>query len=295
MTEVELGRPAEAEFTSEESSISEKRVCLVLRPQTGWAALDLCEVWRYRDLLLILAVRDIQLRYRQTALGVTWVILQPFLAAGVFTLVFGAIADLPSEGLPYFLFAYVGMIGWTAFQATLTKSSTSLVQSANLVSKVYFPRLVLPLATVISTALDLGVNLTLLLLLLPYWVTIGPQLLLVPAWFGLLLLMATGVGLLAAALMVPYRDVQHILPMLIQLCMYASPVAYGLAAVPERLRILILANPLTGPLEGLRWSLLGTTAPSAGGVAYGAAFAIAAFLAGAYAFKNMERSFADVI
>jgi lipopolysaccharide transport system permease protein len=271
------------------------RPCLVLRPQSGWATLDLCELWRYRDLLLILGLRDVKLRYRQTVLGVAWVVLQPLLAAGIFAFVFGAVAKLPSAGLPYFLFAYAGLLGWTAFQGTITKASTCLVQSANLISKVYFPRLILPLSTLFSTAVDSAVGLVLLLALLPIWAHPGPEILLLPVWFGLLLLMAMGLGLLAGALMVPYRDVQYILPVLIQLGMYASPVAYGVAAVPERLRPVVLLNPLSGLMEALRWSLLGASQPDWGAVAYGAGFAAVAFIAGAYSFKRMERNFADVI
>jgi lipopolysaccharide transport system permease protein len=289
-TELTLSRPAAAAPAAPVG-----RPCVVLRPRSGWAALDLYELWRYRDLLLILGLRDVKLRYRQTALGVAWVVLQPLLAAGIFAFVFGAVARLPSAGLPYFLFAYAGLLGWTAFQATITKASTCLVQSANLISKVYFPRLLLPLSTLLSTALDFLVGLALLLALLPIWVHPGPEMLLLPMWFAILLLMATGLGLLAGALMVPYRDVQYIVPVLIQLVLYASPVAYAVTAVPDRLRIVLLLNPLSGLLEGLRWSLLGTTHPHWGAVAYGAAFAFVVFLAGAYAFKRMERSFADVV
>jgi lipopolysaccharide transport system permease protein len=283
--------------TSADSALppDEGKPLLVLRPRRGWAALDLAELWRYRDLLVIFGLRDVKLRYRQTLLGVAWVVFQPLLAAAIFAFVFGAVAKLPSGELPYFLFAYVGMLGWTAFQGTLTKASTSLVQSANMIAKVYFPRLVLPLSTLLSTLLDFVVGLALLLLVLPFWVTPGWEILLLPVWLGLILLLALGFGLFAAALMVAYRDVQYLLPVLIQLAMYASPVAYSLNAVPERYRPIILANPLTGLAEGLRWSILGTDQPPWGSVAYGTLAAVVAFVVGAFAFKRNERSFADVI
>ena len=268
---------------------------LIIRPRSGWSALDLRELWRYRELLLILGLRDVKLRYRQTVIGVAWVVLQPLLAAAIFGFVFGTIAKLPSNDLPYFLYAYAGLLGWTAFQSTMTKASACLVQNSNLISKVYFPRLILPISTLLSTTLDFAVGLALLACLLPFWVTVGPSLLFLPLWLAILFLMSLGLGLFAAALMVPYRDVQYVLPVLIQLGMYATPVAYGMAAVPEGYRYLVLLNPLSGPLEGMRWSLLGASQPPLGSVVYGALFAIIIFVAGTWMFKQMERSFADVI
>lgn len=283
--------PAVAEI--EQTTIASPH--LIIRPRSGWSALDLRELWRYRELLLIFGLRDVKLRYRQTFLGVTWVLLQPLLAAGIFGFVFGTIAQLPSEGLPYFLFAYTGLLGWNAFQSNLTKASSCVLQSSNLISKVYFPRMILPISTSLSTLIDFAVALALLGVILPFWVTFGPRLLLVPVWLGMLFLMSLGLGLLAAALMVAYRDVQYIVPVLVQLGLFATPVAYGMSAVPERYRFLLLFNPLTGPLEGLRWSLLGTTPPSWECVVYSTVCAILVFLGGTFLFKRMERSFADVI
>lgn len=269
---------------------------LILRPRSGWAAINLRELWRYRDLLYVLASRDVTLRYRQTLLGVAWVVLQPLLAAGIFTFVFGLVAKLPSGGVPYFLFSYVGMLAWTAFQGTLTRASTSLVQNAHLVSKVYFPRLILPLSAAAATGIDFVVGLALLAFLLPlYHIAPGFELLLLPVWFLLIMLLAVGLGLFAAALMVQYRDVQYVLPILIQFGMYASPVAYGLAVVPERFATAYLLNPMASLLEGFRWSLLGGAAPPAWGVLYATVFSTAAFFVGAFAFRRMERRFADVI
>ena len=269
----------------------------VIQPSSGWAALNLKEVWQFRDLLLSLAGRDIKLRYRQTALGAAWVVLQPLIAAGVFSLVFGRVAKLPSDGLPYFLFSYAGLLAWNAFSGTLTKASTCLVGNSQLVSKIYFPRLVLPLSTLCSTLIDFGVALAMMaVLLVVYHITPHLGLLLLPVWLLLILMLALGFGLMAAALTVSYRDVQYVLPVLMQFALYASPIAYALSAVPHSLRPFYFLNPLSGLLEAFRWSLLGTPHHLEWGpVGYSAALAAGVFVAGAFAFKKMERKFADVI
>ena len=232
---------------------------VILQPPSGWQAVHLPELWQARDLLLSLAARDVKLRYRQTALGILWVVLQPLIAAGIFTFVFGKVARLPApEGVPYLVFSFAGLLAWNAFNATLTKSSSCLVGNAQLVSKVYFPRLILPLSTVVSVLLDFAVSLVVMaLLLMIFHVPPHLSLLLLPAWLGLIVLLALGVGLYGAALMVSYRDVQYVLPVATQFLLYASPVGYALSAVPARWRDLFALNPLTGLLEGFRWSLLG--------------------------------------
>ncbi len=269
---------------------------LVIKPRSGWTALNLLELWQYRDLLLTLAIRDVKLRYKQTALGVAWVILQPLLAAGIFSFVFGAVAKLPSDGLPYFVFSYAGLLGWNAFNSTLTKSSACIVANSQLVSKVYFPRLILPLSTVLSTLLDFLVGLALMvLLLILYGIVPGPGVLLLPLWLALLIMLAVGIGTYSAALMVPYRDLQYVIPVLLQFLLYASPVAYSVAAVPERLRMVFLLNPLSALLEAFRWSLLGRGQLDWLAIAYSAAATIAVFAFAAFAFRKMEKTFADVI
>jgi lipopolysaccharide transport system permease protein len=272
------------------------RPAVTIRPSSGWAALDLRELWRFRDLLTTLAMRDVKLRYRQTALGAVWVVLQPLLAAGIFSFVFGSVAKLPSDGVPYFLFAYAGLLGWNAFNSTLAKASTSLVQNAQLISKVYFPRLALPLSTVFSSLIDFGVA-AIMLFVMMTCCHVAPNLglILLPIWLLLVLLLAVGSGLFAAALMVRYRDVQYVMPVVTQFVMYASPVAYAISRVPEKYLPLYYLNPLTGLLEAFRWSLLGTGTLHPGIVAYSAVVAVGLFCAGALAFKRMERQFADVI
>lgn len=268
----------------------------VLRPRVGWQPLNAGEIWRYRHLLITLAARDLKLRYRQTALGALWVVLQPVLAAAVFALVFGTVARLPSEGQPYFLFSFAGLLCWNAFSGTLTRASTSLLSNAHLVSKVSFARLVLPLSAVLANLVDFGISLLVMAALMTvYGVHPSAGLLLLPLWLSLSLLLGLGIGLWVAALTVNYRDVQHALPVLTQLLLYASPVAYALSAVPERWRLLFILNPLSGLIEMFRWSLLGTGNFDPTMAVYSAAFSITAVTAGAFVFRRAERTFADVL
>lgn len=277
----------------------ENRPTVVIRPETGWQAVDLRELWQFRDLLYTLGMRDITLRYRQTALGVLWVILQPLLAAGIFSFVFGRVARLPSDGIPYFVFSFAGLLGWNAFSNTLTKASGSLLGNTNLVQKVYFPRMILPIATVFSSLVDFVVALGMMVVLLfTNHIHLHAGLLMLPVWLLLSLLLAVGFGLILSALTVSYRDVQYTLPVLIQFALYASPVAYSLNVlhkVPASLRTLYYLNPMVGVLEGFRWSLLGLHAMPWGAAAYSALCGGAVFVIGAFAFKKMERKFADVI
>lgn len=278
-------------------TLPDEKPFLLIEPKSGWQAINFAELWQFRDLLTSLAQRDVKLRYRQTALGVVWVILQPLLAAVIFAFVFGKIAKIPApHGIPYLVFSYAGLLAWNAFNSTLTKSSTCLTGNANLVSKVYFPRLVLPLSTVFSTLIDFGVAFVVMVLLLVInHIPVHLGILLLPVWLLLIVLLSLGVGLYASALMVTYRDVQYVLPVVTQFLLYASPVAYAYAVVPDRWHWLFALNPLTGLLEAFRWSLLGTGTVSWALTGYAAAVTVVVFLLGALAFKSMERKFADVI
>lgn len=290
MPEQELGA------TAPPPDATERRPHLIIRPKSRWTPLDLKELWEFRDLLVTFASRDIRLRYRQTALGAIWVVLQPLLGAGILSFVFGGVADLPSEGIPYFVFAYAGMLGWTAFSSTLTKASGSLVGNAALVSKVFFPRMLLPLSVVGSTLLDFVVALVVMAVLLVITgVTPGLALVLLPLWLLVVLLLSVGAGFIASSLMVRFRDVQYVLPVALQLALFASPVAYSLDAVPSSARRFFTLNPLVGLLEAFRWSLLDVDAPGARPLAYSVVAAVVLFVAGALAFTRMERQFADVI
>jgi lipopolysaccharide transport system permease protein len=270
-----------------------------IRPSSGWSALNVAETWEFRDLLMTLAARDLKLRYKQTALGAAWVVLQPLVAAGIFSFVFGKVARLQAPGgIPYFVYSYAGLLGWKVFENTLTKAGSCLVQNQQLVSKVYFPRLVLPLSTVPSTLVDLAVAGAMMVCIMALTRT-APSvgLLLLPVFLTLVLLGALGLSLVAASLMVSYRDVQYVLPVFTQFLLYASPVAYGLKDVPAGLRPWYQLNPLAPLLEGFRWSILG---PAAGELhwqtlAMGGITCVAMFIAGLFAFRAMERRFADVI
>ncbi|MGD9703385.1 MAG: ABC transporter permease [Acidimicrobiia bacterium] len=269
---------------------------IVIKPPSRWAPLNLREVWEFRDLLTRFAIRDLKLRYKQTALGVIWVVLQPLLAAGIFSFVFGRVADLPSEGVPYFVFAYVGMMAWTAFSSTLSKISSSLVGNAQLISKIFFPRLVLPLSTLGSTLVDFAVALAMgAVVIAAGGVAPGLAVLTMPLWFVLALLLGTGLGLVAAALMVQYRDIGYVLPVVTQMLLYGTPIAYAMSAVPQSAKWVVQLNPLAGVIEGFRWSLLDTPAPTGGVIIWSAVASITLFLAGSLVFTRMERRFADVI
>jgi len=270
---------------------------LTIRPRRSWLPASPRELWRFRELMVRFAARDITLRYRQAILGVVWVIVVPLLGAGILSFVFGSVASLQAPpGIPYFVFTLAGMVAWTAFSLILTRASGVMVGNAQLVGKVYFPRLLLPLSTVLSTLVDVVVSFVLLLVLLmitgvrPGWGVIA-----LPIWFLAVVALALGGGLLFGALMVPYRDIQYIVPVGVQFLLFASPVAYTLASVPAGARFWYELNPLTGLLEGMRWSLIGTTRPSLGLAAYSLVFSLVALMVGLMVFSRMERQFADVI
>ena len=257
---------------------------------------ELAETWQARDILYTFADRDLRLRYRQTVLGVAWVVIQPLIAAGIFTFVFGTVAHLSSDGKPYLLFTFAALAGWNLFSGVLTRASACLVGNANLVSRIYFPRLLLPLSVVPAAIVDFLVSLAMFaVLLVVYRVAPTAALLTLPFWMLLLSAGALGAGLVATSLMVQYRDVQFVLPVATQLLLYASPVAYAASRVPEKWHTLYYLNPLVAAIEGLRWSLVGTPPPPAGSVAYASVVAVLAVIAGATVFRRMERGFADVI
>lgn len=270
---------------------------LVLRRSTGWPGLRLGEVWRARDLLASLADRDVKLRYRQTALGVSWVVLQPLTTAAVLAFAFGRVVRLDeATGVPFLLFVFVGMLGWNAFQLSFVRMTGSLLSHSGLVGKVWFPRLVLPLSTLASALVDFAVTLGLLgVLLLVYGVVPPVAVVLLPLWLVPLLLFATGLGLVAAALVVRYRDVGLIVPVLAQFSLFASPVVFAMATVPESLRTMMWLNPLSAPLEGMRWSTFDGPFPPAGWLLWSVATSLTVAVAGAFLFRRLERGFADVI
>jgi len=257
--------------------------------------LGLAELWRYRELLYFLTLRDVKLRYKQTLLGAAWAILQPLCAMLLFTLVFSRLARLPSDNIPYPLFAYAGLVPWTFFANAITNAANSLVGSTSLVTKVYFPRLIIPAAPVLAGLVDLGIALLLLVPLLIYYrITLTWQLIFLPLFICLATLLAFGVGMLLAALNVKYRDIRYALPFLVQLWLFASPVIYPLSITPPKWKWVFTLNPMTGIIEGTRSSLFGLPFDwSAIGVSLVVALFVIALAA--YFFRRVEDGFADVI
>jgi len=267
-----------------------------IRPSRGWVALNLRELWQFRDLIGSLASRDLKLRYKQTALGISWVVLQPLMGSVIFAFVFGSVAKMPSSGVPYIVFAFAGLLGWNFFVGILTKMSACLVGNAHLISKVFFPRLILPLSTIGSTFVDFAVAAVMMgILLAIHHITPSASVLLLPVWLACLAAIALGGGLCCAALSVSYRDIQYIVPVFTQMLLYASPVAYSVSAVPAHLRWVYAINPLTPPLEAMRASLLGLPMPGLQPILISLATSTVLLLVGLYSFKRMERQFADVI
>ena len=269
---------------------------IVIRPRVGFGGIRFRELWNGRFLLLRLARRDLTLRYRQTALGVTWVILQPLLAAGVLAFVFGRVAKLPNEGVSYFALTMAGYVGWSCFSTIVTKASGSILSNAGMISKVFFPRLLLPISTVLSTYVDVAVSIGLLVtVLLITGVGISVKFLFIFPLIVLFSLIALGIGTAMAALAVPYRDINYVLPVALQLMLYGSPVAYSLVSVPNSVRSIMQVNPLVGLLDGMRWATLpGRVFP---GRALGTSLigAVVVVIIGLLIFERVERDFADVI
>jgi len=267
----------------------------VYRRRRGWIAVEWRELWEFRELLLFLAWRDITVRYKQTALGAAWAVLQPALTMVVFTLLFGRLAHLPSDGLPYPIFVYAGLLPWTFFANAVTSSSNSLVNSANLITKVYFPRVIVPLAAVAAGLVDLAVAFLLLgVLLLWYHVPLTPMLSLLPLMVIGTVVAAVAVGTILSALTVTYRDFRYVVPFTVQLWMYATPVMYATAAVPVRWRLWYAINPMAGMTDGFRAAVLGR-APLWPVVGISSLSAIIALGVGIAYFQRVERRFVDIV
>ena len=269
---------------------------VLVRPSRGWADLRLGDFWEFRELLYFLTWRDLKVRYKQTLLGAGWAILQPLLATVIFSLIFGVLLQVPSQGVPYPLFAYAGLLPWNYFATALRRASMSVVDSAHLVTKVYFPRLILPLAGVLGSLVDLFLALLVLAGMMafyghfPTW-----KLLTLPAFLLFATATALAVSLWLAALNVYYRDVSYVLNFLVQVWMYATPVVYSSAIIPERWRLLYGLNPMVGVVEGFRWALLGQ-GELPGLFLWASVGVVGVMLVGGlFFFRHMERSFADVI
>jgi homopolymeric O-antigen transport system permease protein len=278
------------------SSVSDAPVTLI-QPSRGWVALRLDELWNYRELLYFLIWRDVKVRYKQTALGAAWAIIQPFFTMVVFTLFFGNLGGFSKDvPIPYAIYTYTALVPWTFFANGLSQSSNSLVGSGPLIKKVYFPRLVVPVATVFSGVVDFVLAFVVLLgLMLFYTITPTTNIVLLPAFLLLALITSLGAGLWLSALNVEFRDVRYVVPFLVQLWLFASPVAYPSTLVPEPWRLVYGLNPMVGVVEGFRWALLGVGAPPGLMVGVSTLAALALLVSGAFYFRRMEKSFADVV
>lgn len=273
-----------------------ERPLIVVEPTRAWVKLGLRDVWRYRELLYFLTWRDVKVRYKQTALGAAWAILQPLLSMLIFTLFFGRLAGISSEGLPYPLFAYAGLLLWTFFANAVSNSGNSLVGSANLITKIYFPRMIIPGAAVGAGLVDFAIAFLVLIgLMIYYGIGFSWAILMMPVVLGLATLLALGLGMWLSALNVKYRDIRYAIPFMIQLWMFVSAVFYPLGIVPERWRWVLLMNPLTGIVENFRISLFAHKSFDWTALGVSAAVTLFVLVYSLYAFRRMERTFADIV
>ena len=270
-------------------------VVTVIRSSRGWVAVNLRDLWEYRELLYFMVWRDVKVRYKQTLLGVAWVVLQPLATTLVFTIIFGNLARMPSDNLPYALFAMAGLIPWNYFAGAFARGGTSLVSSANLISKVYFPRLIIPLSSVLGGLVDTTIVLVLLLVLMPFFGIVPTAVILtLPLFLLLAIAAALGISLWLSALNVQYRDVSYVIPFIGQFWFYATPVVYPASLIPEQWRWLYGLNPMTGVVEGFRWALFGKEPPGYL-LAVSVVIVIALLISGSFLFRRMEKTFADVV
>jgi lipopolysaccharide transport system permease protein len=276
------------------STVSESIV--VIEPKKGLLHLDLQGLWQYRELLYFLVWRDLKVRYKQTVIGVGWAVFQPFISMIIFTLIFGKLAKIPSDGLPYSLFVYSALLPWNYFASALQRCVASVVGDAPLISKVYFPRLILPLAGTVSGLADFLVSFVLLLGMMAFY-RIGVSLSILTLPFFLLLALATAlaVGLWLSALNVRYRDIGYTIPFIVQVWMYASPIVYPVSMLPEKYHFLYSLNPMAGVIEGFRWALLGKQSPDFFVMSISTTVVLVLVVGGLVFFRNMERTFADVV
>ena len=266
----------------------------IIKPTTGWAALNLRDMWLYRELIFFMTWRDLKVRYKQTLLGVGWAILQPFMTMVVFSIFFGNLARVPSDGVPYPIFSFTALIPWTLFSKALQDASRSLVANSHMITKVYFPRMILPVSSVLAGVVDFLIAFVVLLGMMLYFkITPTANAWTLPLFLLLAVITAIAVGLWLSALNVLYRDINYILPFLTQFWMYLTPIAYPSSMVPEQWRTIYALNPMTGVVEGFRWALLGTGQPPGLMTIVSAVVAVILLISGMFYFKRMERLFAD--
>jgi lipopolysaccharide transport system permease protein len=280
----------------ESRSDSQEIPCFEIRPITGWHFLYMQELWAYRELVYFLTWRDIKVRYKQTAIGVAWAVLQPLAMMMVFTVLFGKLAHIPSEGIPYPLFAYAALLPWQLFSRTITESTNSLVAAQRLITRVYFPRIIVPLSTTLAAIVDFAIASGLLVaLMFIYGVIPGAAVIWLPAFILLMIITALGIGFWLSALNVEYRDVMYTVPFIIQFWFFVTPVVYPSSLVPERWQVLYGLNPLVGVIEGFRWALLGVGKGPSPMLAVSIWIALFLFVSGIIWFQRREESFVDTL
>lgn len=268
---------------------------LIIRPPRKWVPVDLHELWNYRELLTSFTMRDIKIRYKQTALGFLWAIIQPLFMMLIFTIIFGGFAKIPSEGIPYPLFSFAALLPWMLFSEGLTRSTMSMVANSNIMTKVYFPRLIMPISGILSPLVDFAVSISILVLMMAYYGFVPTlNIVFLPLFILLALATSLGVGLWLSALNVKYRDFQYTVPFIIQLWMYASPVVYPASMIPEAIRPLYGLNPMAGVIEGFRWALLGTEIPGPM-IFVSVGVVVVLLVSGMFYFRRMEQYYADIV
>lgn len=267
-----------------------------IQPRRGWSPIDLGELWQYRELLYFLMWRDIKVRYKQTALGAAWAVLQPLLAMAIFTLIFGRFAHIPSDGVPYALFAYCGLVPWTFFAYALTQTSQSLVSDANLISKVYFPRLVIPISATLAGCMDLAIAFVVLVIMAAgFHIAPTPAIATLPLFVALALVTALAVGTWLSALNVQYRDIRYTIPFLTQFWLFSTPIAYPSSMIHGKMRLILSLNPMTGVVDGFRWAVLGRGDIDIPSLLLSSSAMLVVLVTGLIYFRRMERRFADVV
>ena len=295
-TGVAIKDPAEAEGRegAHESPVPET----IIEPRPAWGAIDFPELWHARELLFFLAWREVKVRYKQTALGVAWAVIQPLFLMIVFAVFFGRLARIPSDNIPYPLFVYAGLLPWMFFSNAITMSGNSLIGSTNLITKVYFPRMIIPGAAVLASLVDLAIAFSLLVVMMVWYrVPVGLPILMIPVLVFMTSVLALGVGMWLAAVQVKYRDIRYTMPFLLQLWMFATPIIYPASLVPARYRWITSLNPMTGIIEGYRTALLGGISGAHfdwGSLGISALIAVAFLIYAAFDFRRMERAFADL-
>jgi lipopolysaccharide transport system permease protein len=269
---------------------------IVIEPPRGWFSLRLDELWNFRELLFFFIWRDITVRYKQTILGVAWAIIQPLLTMVVFSVIFGKLAKLPSDGIPYPIFSYTALLPWQLFSSAIGNASSSLVSNQNMITKTYFPRLILPMSSVLSGLVDFIIAFFILLgMMFFYKITFTLRILLLPAFTLLALITAMAAGMWLSAINVRYRDIKYVTPFLIQLWLYSTPIAYSISIIPEKWRILYGLNPMSSVVDGFRWAILGQSYSLGPMIIVSIVTVLVFFLSGLVYFQHMEQSFADLV